>query len=274
MRAISFFEKNPELHSDDGIAPKLLPRALQVFIQHAMTRKMSKWLLVALDGLYEYVMVRTKYIDTVGKRRFDKGYRQIVVLGADFDSRAIRFQRNKSGVRWFEPDALCTQKAKCEQFRKRRIEYSPNVHFIPIDFTKEALTGKLKNSGFEPKKETLFIMEGIPMYLDSESINRTLTALRSLTETNTQIVFDCVYSSVLKDKNTLSGERKARKLVERASEVWTFGAEIGEISKILIDNGFRMLELKNTEDLRTTYLSHNKKNIINGTHYLICAEKQ
>jgi len=59
---------------------------------------------------------------------------QILIFGAGFDSRAIRFAGKNMKTKIFELDSLHTQTAKIKQYRKRGISIPKNTIFIPINF--------------------------------------------------------------------------------------------------------------------------------------------
>jgi hypothetical protein len=57
-------EANPNYRSDDYIAPLLLPSGLRPFLNISLAGRLFTK-AVAPKGIYEYVIARTKYIDTV-----------------------------------------------------------------------------------------------------------------------------------------------------------------------------------------------------------------
>ena len=88
-RAASFYEKRSMYKSNDYIAPKLLPKFMVQFIQIGTLRKFftNKF----PSGMYEYVIARTKFIDSVFQKAISKEFDQMLIFGAGFDSRGIRF---------------------------------------------------------------------------------------------------------------------------------------------------------------------------------------
>lgn len=70
--------------------------------------------ILAPAGIYEYVIARTKYIDAVFKRALSEQFDQILLFGAGFDTRALRFQAAAQHTRIFELDASPTQQAKIQ----------------------------------------------------------------------------------------------------------------------------------------------------------------
>jgi len=110
-RAASFYEKTPEYRSNDFIATKLVPRYLTPLIKN---RVIKNWLMNRFFaiGTYEYVIARTKYIDSIFQKAILSGFDQILLFGAGFDSRGIRFASENTKTKIFEMDVPITQDAK------------------------------------------------------------------------------------------------------------------------------------------------------------------
>ena len=62
----------------------------------------------AAKGIYEYVIARTKYIDAVFRQSLSDRVSQILIFGAGFDTRALRFQDEARQTKIFELDAAAT----------------------------------------------------------------------------------------------------------------------------------------------------------------------
>ena len=87
-RAAAYYDKNTYYHVDDYIAPRLLPRILNILLKFRIINLRSK---SRLNGIYEYVIARTKYIDEIFQNGIQNNFSQILIFGAGFDSRGIRF---------------------------------------------------------------------------------------------------------------------------------------------------------------------------------------
>ena len=116
-RAVSSFETNSCYRSDDFVAPLILPGFVRLLICIPLVRKFFPRVVPA-KGMYEYVIVRTKYIDAVFRYALAQGFGQILILGAGFDTRALRFQHEAVKTRIFELDASIMQNAKIGQHER------------------------------------------------------------------------------------------------------------------------------------------------------------
>ena len=275
-RAASSLEADSHYHSEDYLAIKLLPGFFKALIQIPLFRKLFMHFL-APTGLYEYVIARTKYIDVVFKRALTDGFDQILLFGAGFDTRALRFQAEAQRTHIYELDVPLTQQAKIQQYQKRGLVNPANLVFIAIDFDKELLPEKLDLAGFHKEHKSLFILEGVLMYLEPESVRETFQTIWEYAGVGSRIVFDYVRASVLRGENTLFGEAGATQTVSQAGEGWQFGFEPDEVASFLAAYEFEISDHQCAQELEATYFQDNSGQPvghINGTHCIVTAVRR
>lgn len=272
-RAVSYYEKRPCYRSDDYVAPRLIPRFFLPVARFSVIRRVFVRLAFP-DGAYEYVIARTKFIDSVVQAAVAGGFSQIVIFGAGFDSRSIRLTADISGLSLFELDAPATQSAKIGQLKKRHIPLPGNLVFVPADLAHASVEDSLLGSDFTGGQKTLFVLEGLLMYLDGEDVDKTFAAIRKLAGASSEVVFDYVFASVVRGENRLFGEAEIVERVRRAGEAWRFGIEKGKIKEFLKDNGFALIQDLEPDDLEKKYFADEQGQIVgrvNGAHSLVHA---
>lgn len=275
-RAASSLETNDYYHSDDYLAVKLLPGFVKALIHLPLFRRLFVHRF-APTGVYEYVIARTKYVDTAFKMALVEGFDQIVLFGAGFDTRALRFRAEVQQTRIFELDAPVTQQAKIQQYRKRYLRIPSYLVFIAIDFDKEPLSHKLDMAEFQKNRRSLFILEGVLMYLDPDSVQATFQTIKEYAGTGSRVVFDYIQESVLRHENTLYGEDRLAKTVSKAGEQWQFGIEPDKISSFALAYGLNVSDHKCSQELEKTYFQEADGRLvgrINGTHCIVSAVRQ
>lgn len=274
-RAASTMEKSLYYRSDDHIVPLLLPNGFKMLIQIPIFRRLFMKMF-APKGIYEYVIARTKYIDAVFKQVLSGRFDQVLIFGAGFDTRAIRFHELNENTQVFELDVPITQQAKIEQYQNRNIAIPTELHFIPVDFDKEFLPEKLDKAGFKRGKRSLFLMEGLLMYLQPASVAETFQTVQKYAGKGSLIVFDYVRASAIKKEGRAFGEDKIVNMVSGAGETWFFGMEQGQIEQFLSRYAMRLMDQKDATELEETYFTDNVGKLIahiNGTHCIVTAEK-
>jgi methyltransferase (TIGR00027 family) len=274
-RAASALEGDDHYRSDDQIALLLIPAFLKHLLRVPLFRRLFGQ-VIAPKGIYEYTIARTKTIDAAFREALAAGFDQVLVFGAGFDTRAIRFQTEAAETRVFELDVPITQQAKLDQYAKRGLTVPANVTFISIDFDREALAEKLEGAGFAKGARTLFVLEGLLMYLQPESVDETFRVIDAFAGGGSEVVFDYVRASVLRQAGSHYGGRAIAETVTKAGERWHFGIEEGELEGFLARYGLEVGEHLDAEELERRYFTDASGRIVgrvNGTHCLVRARK-
>jgi len=119
---------------------------------------------------------RTAFFDDEVLEAVTSGVTQVVIVGAGYDGRALRFRR--PGVRFFEVDHPATQGDK-----RRRVEdlgvALDHVTFASIDLMQDRIGEVLAAAGHDPDQRSLFLCEGLLLYLTSPVVESLLRDLRS-----------------------------------------------------------------------------------------------
>jgi methyltransferase (TIGR00027 family) len=128
-------------------------------------------------GRSRHLALRTRAIDDATTAAINHGARQLVLVGAGLDARAFRLPVLR-GVDVWEVDHPATQEWK----RARVAELTPiarRVHFVPSDFERDDLRERLAAAGHDPTRRTVFIWEGVTMYLSNAAVELVLRGLRA-----------------------------------------------------------------------------------------------
>lgn len=275
-RAASSFETEPHYHSDDAIAAKLAPGWVQALLHTRVGRGIFH-LCLAQKGMYEYVIARTKYIDAAYEDALEGSFNQIVIFGAGFDSRALRFNTTMERTRVFELDAPVTQKAKIERYRECGFTVPSNLTFVAVDFEKDSVPDRLAEAGVVAGHRSLFILEGVLMYLEAEAVEGTFQLLEYLGGHGSRVVFDYVRGTVIRGEGGLYGELGAARAVAGVKENWTFGIDPKEVEGFVAKYGFRLLEHLDAHDLERLYFTDSDGKVVarvNETHGIVMGERR
>jgi methyltransferase (TIGR00027 family) len=141
---------------------------------------------------------------------------QFVVLGAGYDTRAYGLLK-KEGLACFELDQGTTQKLKIASLETAGIDAS-HVTFVEVDFSKESAFEKLRASGYDPEKKTLFLWEGVTLYLNEVDVRKTLQDIRGHSGSGSVVVADFYGERMLN-----LGKGSLGKTLEYTNEGFGFG---------------------------------------------------
>jgi methyltransferase (TIGR00027 family) len=277
LRAISSLEGDKYFRSGDNLAVTMLPDQIQFLLKVLLFRAIFRRVIMLRKGMYEYVIARTKYFDMVFRKALIERFDQILIFGAGLDTRAFRFKNDAQQTRIFEIDALTTQQAKLKRFQESGLGLPSNVNFVDIDFDKENLDEKMDGVGYKRGLKSLFILEGLLMYLEPDSAQKTFRFIQQYAGKGSLVVFDYIRSSVLRYENTLYGEKGLVQSVSGAGEPWKFGLEPHEVKNFLADFDFRIDDHRDAHELEMEYFQDKNGNLrsrVNGTHCIVTAIKQ
>jgi methyltransferase (TIGR00027 family) len=135
------------------------------------------------------VMARTRLIDQVVLRELGQ-VRQVLILGAGFDSRAWRLP-GMDRVRVFELDHPATQTAKRRGLRHSG-QSAAHVSFVPVVFGTDDARRALQASGFTAGAPALVLREGVTNYLDRDAVDATFELLASILGSGSLVLFTYV----------------------------------------------------------------------------------
>ena len=203
-------------------------------------------------GVNGFLVARDRYIDDVLQCFLEDGLQQLVILGAGYDSRPYRFDL-RGQVKTFEVDHPATQEDKLRKLQSIFGKLPAQVTYVSIDFNTQTLAGRLSQSGFDPALKTLFIWQGVSMYLTAKAVDSTLSFVVNHSLPGSAIVFDYIYQDVLagvQRHSEVSGMRRYRFMT---GEGLTFGIPEGAGEAFLKARGFRQVKDANVAYLRAAY---------------------
>jgi methyltransferase (TIGR00027 family) len=127
---------------------------------------------------------RTRWFDAVTLRAVEGGISQVVIVAAGYDCRALRFRT--SGVRFIELDHPSTQSDKRRILDDMSVDVA-DVGYAAADFVVDDVGAALAAAGHDADEATLFLVEGLLIYLPEQVIVSLLTALRARATPTSQL---------------------------------------------------------------------------------------
>lgn len=216
------------------------PLALRILGQDAETVARQAQEQPSRLGMRLFIAVRTRFAEDALNVAFDRGVRQVVVLGAGLDTYAYR-SPTRDGVRIFEVDHPATQAWKRERLAHAEIPEPSWLTFAPIDFERQTLSQGLATAGFDPSRQTFFTWLGVVLYLTEEAVWSTLSFIAGLPH-GAHVVFD--YSdppdSFSPEMRTFHDQRAAR--VQALGESWLSYFKPDKLHAKLATLGFSEIE--------------------------------
>lgn len=149
-----------------------------------LARAAHRALGVASLGLTYTVPLRTAAIDDVLRGAVRASIRQVVLLGAGLDARAWRLPE-LDALTVYEVDHPATQahkRARVAAFASAgRLGTPPGLRYCALDFETERLVDVLPEAGFDATAPSVWVWEGVTMYLRPAGFRASLDAIGELT---------------------------------------------------------------------------------------------
>lgn len=138
--------------------------------------------------LDDYVPIRTRFFDDYLRDACEAGCRQVVILAAGFDTRAFRIEWPQ-GVRLFELDLPDVFVFKERVLASRRATSTCWRAVVPIDL-REDWPVALVDAGFRPGEATVWLLEGILMYLAENDRDSLLDRVGGLSAAGSRLALE------------------------------------------------------------------------------------
>jgi methyltransferase (TIGR00027 family) len=188
------------LRSDEACAKliKVLPNhcyvalraaSLPVLLNHRLTGYVPKMLRYPYEGIPpagHSSSVRATFVDAAIER-YLPGVEQFVELGAGYDTRTVQLQHDRR-IRCFEVDLPKIQQMKSVLLHQCGVDAS-SVKFVPANFLTDNWLDNLAKAGFDPRKPTFFLWEGVTYYLSREAMEKTFRTIATMPP-GSVVVFD------------------------------------------------------------------------------------
>jgi methyltransferase (TIGR00027 family) len=165
-----------QLRAEENAAPAPLYHdgVVGLFLSEE-SKQVARRVTAGFPPARDLIRIRTRYFYDLLDRHLQSQCRQVVVLGAGLDTRAVR--KGSPGVTYFEIDDAFTLKMKqaCYDHHGFKVD----VKFIPGNYVTDGLIDLLAQNDFDFELPTYVIWEGNTMYLPLECLKQTLAGLRN-----------------------------------------------------------------------------------------------
>lgn len=187
-------------------------------------------------GFADLVPNRTAIFDRILTRQLDR-VEQFVMMGAGMDTRAYG-ALDLRGARVFELDQAATQTLKRETLKKAGVDAS-HVTFIEVDFSTQDPFERLQEHGYDPNKKTLFLWEGVTLYLSEEAVCETMARIRANVAPGSALVADIYGERMM----AFARSQGAKQALEMTGESLMFGMSFAkdwdqELAAFVEDNAY------------------------------------
>lgn len=255
FRAIGANDPDPKVRNPDHMAEKMLGQTYwrQSNLVYSLQQMKTGHRVSGLPTMH-WVTARTLHVDHTLKQAVDDGARQVVILGAGYDSRAYRMRDTMPQVKFFEVDFPATQSDKLERLAQLLGSVPDWVGYAPIDFNKQALGEVLEIAGYQEKIKTFFVWEGVTYYLNAAAVENTLRFIAQNSAPGSRVFFDYMYQPVIEGDYRYPHSQRLADRVRSFGEPWTYGLKPYGVAPLVRQCGLSLLSDLGPKEFTQRYL--------------------
>jgi methyltransferase (TIGR00027 family) len=205
------------------------------------------------NAAYPGVVLRSRYTEDALMEATKRGIRQYVLVGAGFDSFALRRPAFSESLDIFEIDHPATQSFKIQRIRDCGISLPPSVHFVSADLASEDLAAALARCSFRKHEPAFFSWLGVTVYLTREANLATLRAVANVGAPGSELVFTYVDQIEFAPGGPRSPRHANAKAVAMMGEPYLSGFDPNEIANDLMHAGLELIEDLNGPKMAERY---------------------
>jgi len=195
-----------------------------------------------LPGDLLHVVARKWYIQKIAQQFVEKGYTQLVVLGAGFDH--LAFHYCQQGLSCFEFDTPYMSVLK-RRFFIDNYPDQPHPRIIQTYLPEDDI-GIMFDRHLDPDKKTLIVAEGFFDYLEPETVADSLNELNNFFSHKPALIS----THFALDELPLFHQKVFEISVRLVGEKLQFHTSMDDLNTMLSEHGFQISQLYDAEDIR------------------------
>lgn len=240
---------------------------------HEQPDEILKW--ITQVQLSPTPLARAAYCENVLLHEILLGVKQYVILGAGLDTFCLRHPELKDGLEIFEVDYPSTQDFKKLRLANANYRIPENLHFVPMDFSKEFTVQTLLEKGFVPSKKTFFSLLGVSYYLTKKENANLFNKLFSQVPPGSSIVFDFADDKLFTEKGSSNRVQNMVQMASVGGEPMKSCFTYHEMEKILENSGLLIYEHLSPVNIHNQFF-HNRTDYLSAfetIHYIHAVKK-
>jgi methyltransferase (TIGR00027 family) len=199
--------------------------------------------------------LRNRFTEDALTAAVELGTAQYVILGAGLDSFAHRQPPAMRALRIYEVDHPASQSWKRARLAELGIDTPPSLHYLPIDFERQALTAVLPAGGLDDHAPTFFSWLGVTQYLTRDAVLNTLRDVASVSAPGSELALTFVIPAAMlgpSDREIVDG---VAAMTAGVGEPWLSFFEPRDMEDLMRQAGFEDIHVFGREQASERYLA-------------------
>jgi methyltransferase (TIGR00027 family) len=208
-----------------------------------------------MPGWSNAIRGRIRFFDDIVQDAAGEGFFQLVILGAGYDTRAYRIGTVKDTMKVFEIDRPETMARKAGIVKTIFGQIPEHVAFVPLDMGEGDCWQDLIEAGWSRERKTLFLLEGLMMYLPRLAVEQLLAGIAHSTGVGSAVLFDFVPQSLADGSSDAEGGQNIRNWTIQIGEPILSGFAEGDVVPFLEGLGYYGVKVVPSRDFARAYFT-------------------
>ncbi len=241
-RALHTLFESPVIFDDPYAIDFASPRYRKIASNPVLRFFVMRFIFSKIRPVAGQVLARARYAEDLLQEAVRSGMQQYVIVGAGYDSFALRNPDLDGRIKLYEIDHPDTQTSKLERLQALELRSPAMVEYVPVDFERETVADGLARSGFSPDQPAFFSWLGTVPYLTPEATENTLRAIAGYAATESQIVFDYMLPEHCIPQEEMRTTRALKRFTQQRGEPLIGELIPDDLGRLLKTLGWELLE--------------------------------
>ena len=188
------------------------------------------------------IYMRARFGEDCLEAAVREGLEQYVIIGAGYDTFALRRVDLMKRLKVWEIDQAATQDMKLRRMQAAGFEKPKGVQYVQSDLDKEDLHEVLKRTGFDFMRPVMISWFGVTYYLNTDTIQKTLSSISVNMAPGSTIVFDYLADPTWMPDNAQLLHKRCADFVARRGEPWISSFNPPDLPGFLGDLGYAEID--------------------------------
>lgn len=261
IRALHVRQYSPPVFDDSLAFTMCSPFWKAVIRYRLLTRIVVYGILGKLNPIMPEIYVRARWAEDNVESAVEQGVDQVVILGAGYDSLALRRRDLMARIRLWEIDQAATQHEKFRRMDKHGLERHANAHYVEANLETDPLHEVLESAGVDMGRPAVFVWLGVTYYLTEEAIKTTLTSISGHMASGTSLCLDYMADGDHTPEDWRELRAGCAAFVAKRGEPWVSAYDPAGVPAFLQGYGFSSVDNMQPDQIAPHYL-HRHPSIV------------
>ena len=237
-RAAHIRKFSPAIFEDNLAFDMCGPFWRTVVSSRILTSLVIDGLLRNVTPVVPVIVTRARFGEDCLESAVRGGLDQYVILGAGYETLAMRRSDLMKSLTVYELDQPATQESKFSRMRRRGIEKPDGVRYIQSDLNKENFREALERAGFDATRPAMFSWFGVTYYLGTDTVRTTLETIATKMAPGSSVLFDYLADEAWVAPESRPLRERCAAFVAKRGEPWISSLNPPDVPRMLSELGY------------------------------------